>query len=176
MQRLLQHFLWWFSSPENTVLWIDIAIQMEVGLITESNIVNPVVVFCHLVIKPIAQFYSWLSIFCSKICFTWMWYGKSFKSSFNIWNVLIQLKDNYGEHHQQDIALFWVAASRNVSMFCWALTPLISSDLPLLTSWAVISVWNFFTILHIVFLSEAFQTAKCLWYCHWAWTINLVWK
>ena len=42
---------------------------MEMGLITEWNIVNPVVVFFHLVIKPTVHFYSSLFILCSQFLF-----------------------------------------------------------------------------------------------------------
>lgn len=51
LQESLQTILRWFSSPEVTVPWIDLIIKMEVGLITEPNIVNPVVLLFHLAIK-----------------------------------------------------------------------------------------------------------------------------
>ena len=42
---------------------------MAVGLISEPSVVNPVLVFFYLVIKPIAYFYSVLFILCSQFLF-----------------------------------------------------------------------------------------------------------
>ena len=90
---------------------------MELGQITEPNIVNPVVLYFHLVIKPTAHFYSGLFILCSQFsCFTWMWYGKSLKSSFTLRTVLIQLRPNSWECRQQDFFGFWTADKRSASI------------------------------------------------------------
>ena len=47
-------------------------------------------------------------------------------------------------------------------------------DLPLLTLWTFALVSNFFKVLHIVFLSWTFLTAKDHWYLYWVCMINLV--
>ena len=155
-KRSLQNFLWWFSSLENTVLWIDTTIKMEVGLITEPNIVNPVVVSFHLVIKSITHFYSSLFILCSQFLFPSNAIWKKFQIQF-------QYKDCAHPAKTQPLIawstrFFWTLSSNKwtAAMFCWVLAPLVQPDLPLMLLWTVLSVWNFFAILHIIFLEEFF--------------------
>ena len=59
---------------------------MEMGLITESNTVNPVVVFFHLVIKLIVYFYSGLFILCREFLFHLNVIWKKFQIQFQYTN------------------------------------------------------------------------------------------
>lgn len=135
---------------------------MKVGLINKPNIFYPVLFF-HLVIKAIAHFYLSPLILL-----------RQFLLNVDVIQEKLQVQFQYRDcaHPYQTQLLgasskefIWTSSSRHADIVnvLWNSAPLVRPDIPLLTLWTVLSVWNFFTIFHVIFLSGAYLTAKWRW-------------
>ena len=102
---------------------------MEVGLITESNIVYPAFVFFHLVIKSIAHFCSSLLILFSQLFLNMNVIRKKFHVSFN--KLLCSSDIDIGFVGKPFLD-FQHIARRHQPVFSEVLAPLVCPDLGLL--------------------------------------------
>lgn len=136
---------------------------MKVGLINKPNIFYPVLFFFHLVIKAIAHFYLSPLILL-----------RQFLLNVDVIQEKLQVQFQYRDcaHPYQTQLLgasskefIWTSSSRHADIVnvLWNSASLVRPDIPLLTLWTVLSVWNFFTIFHVIFLSGAYLTAKWRW-------------
>ena len=136
---------------------------MKVGLINKPNIFYPVLFFFHLVIKAIAHFYLSPLILL-----------RQFLLNVDVIQEKLQVQFQYRDcalPYQTQLLgasskeFIWTSSSRHADIVnvLWNSAPLVRPDIPLLTLWTVLSVWNFFTIFHVIFLSGAYLTAKWRW-------------